>query len=287
MLALATYQLLLRLYPAAFRRRFEPELVQVFRDGCRAAYRERGYWGVWALGLATLPDIMVTAAQERFAQRKKLRGEFMNVRLWMRIGGIMAFVAIGCSLVSDGYRLLFAPMAQNMIITSVYFGGEIAILLMGAGLLAAQRGVWGRLLWGIAIVGDLAVLLLYNVAIYNPTLIQFGQPYRLAIGIVQSVALVAALVASVITWRARSLGRWSALPFCALLWVFVAGIINVYAITLIFSASHFAEFSRRLLLENMLTSIPGWLIWAGIGYGLLRVAATQDATAAQPADAVQ
>ena len=60
----AVYRWLLRLYPPAFRREYEAEIVQVFDTCCRARYTKGQRWGLLAFYWRTLLDLFVTAGVE-------------------------------------------------------------------------------------------------------------------------------------------------------------------------------------------------------------------------------
>ena len=59
------YRLLLRAYPAAFRRAYGPAMVQLFRDCGRDAVRARGGAGLPALWRHTLGDLVRSGLRER------------------------------------------------------------------------------------------------------------------------------------------------------------------------------------------------------------------------------
>lgn len=59
------YGRLLILFPTDFRAAYAAPMVQLFTDCCRAAQRERGTAGVLALWMATLGDLVTSAAAER------------------------------------------------------------------------------------------------------------------------------------------------------------------------------------------------------------------------------
>jgi len=61
------YRGMLVAYPVEFRRRYGPEMAQVFRTCCRASYRASGTRGVARLWFPTLWDWAWTAARERFS----------------------------------------------------------------------------------------------------------------------------------------------------------------------------------------------------------------------------
>jgi hypothetical protein len=61
------YRILLAVYPAKFRQRYGPEMAQVFRTCCRAAYDSSGASGVLGLWLPTLWDWAWSAVGEWFS----------------------------------------------------------------------------------------------------------------------------------------------------------------------------------------------------------------------------
>jgi hypothetical protein len=61
------YRILLAAYPAEFRRRYGPEMAQVFRTCCHASYDSSRVSGVLRLWLPTLWDWAWSAASERFS----------------------------------------------------------------------------------------------------------------------------------------------------------------------------------------------------------------------------
>jgi len=61
------YRLLLYLYPKAYRAVYETEMLHVFSDQCRSAYKQRGPLGILALWPRTLIDVIVTVTNEHLA----------------------------------------------------------------------------------------------------------------------------------------------------------------------------------------------------------------------------
>ncbi len=59
------YRLLLRIYPSAFRRRFETEMAQLFRDGYRRQSRRRGASKAASWLLSSLADLLWNGLAER------------------------------------------------------------------------------------------------------------------------------------------------------------------------------------------------------------------------------
>lgn len=58
------YRMLLRAYPAAYRRQYGPLMAQAFRDLAREAYRHPGLASLARLWMNTLTDVATTAAVE-------------------------------------------------------------------------------------------------------------------------------------------------------------------------------------------------------------------------------
>jgi hypothetical protein len=74
------YRILLRLYPAEFRRRHGAAMEQLFRDACRDAYAERGLSGLFGIWGHTLGDLTRTLLREH---RDALSGALRRA-LWRR-----------------------------------------------------------------------------------------------------------------------------------------------------------------------------------------------------------
>ncbi len=98
------YRWLLRAYPANFRRRFAPQMTQVFLDCCRAAYRQGGARAVLRLWLPALGDLIANAIAEHFSTLvQQLRGQtaLFNPRalpILRRQGGTMLHITNGDSV---------------------------------------------------------------------------------------------------------------------------------------------------------------------------------------------
>jgi hypothetical protein len=92
------YQGLLVAYPAEFRKRFGPEMAQVFRMCCRKAYHSSGAGGVLRLWFPTLWDWAWTATRERLSSIFHRRFDMdttafdrqLGNAVWMIINGLRA-----------------------------------------------------------------------------------------------------------------------------------------------------------------------------------------------------
>jgi hypothetical protein len=71
LVSLRIYRALLVAYPKKFREHYEIQMVQVFRDSLRDAYRLNGISGVVDLWLHAFVDLLVTALIERIMERSQ------------------------------------------------------------------------------------------------------------------------------------------------------------------------------------------------------------------------
>src|SRR5215469_4449483 len=92
-LSLALYRTLFVAYPAAFRRAYGAQMLQVFRDRCRQATRAHGLRGLLALWLPTLADLFRTALAEWLATTRPLARPFLS-----RLCGLLLLVCASLPL---------------------------------------------------------------------------------------------------------------------------------------------------------------------------------------------
>jgi Domain of unknown function (DUF1835) len=79
------YRWLLVAYPAAFRRQYGLQMMQVFLDCCCKAYERNGTRGVLRLWVSTLGDLVTTAIAEHVSmimQRLRRQRALFNVQVW-------------------------------------------------------------------------------------------------------------------------------------------------------------------------------------------------------------
>src|SRR5581483_684197 len=84
------YRKLLRLYPAAHRREYAEQMVQLFRDQCRDAWRAGHSSGVVKFWLRVLPDLGKTSAIERIAalERKSIMKNQKHLPTFLTVLGL-------------------------------------------------------------------------------------------------------------------------------------------------------------------------------------------------------
>ena len=105
------YSLLLNAYPPGFQSEYGQEMARVFRDSCRADYRQRGAVGLVGQWTATLPDLVVSLADEH--PREGFQMAKTNLIRVLTLAGIVGgalWIAAGVLLwtrppgLSAGYR---------------------------------------------------------------------------------------------------------------------------------------------------------------------------------------
>ena len=102
------YAALVCAYPPRFRRRYDTEMVQVFRTACRTAHAGHGVWGVVRLWLPTALDLVRSLLAEQWAANLELGGTMMQ---WIldrhhpaRRAGLLCGLAFGA--VHAAYALI-------------------------------------------------------------------------------------------------------------------------------------------------------------------------------------
>lgn len=205
------YRALLVAYPKKFREHYETQLVQVFRDSFRDAYRNDGIPGVIDLWFHICADLLVTALIERIMERSQYMFS-PKVVLW---GGV-ASVFGGMFWFLSG-----SGGAADVLALVLGLGGL-------AGLYSRQAGQGGKLgLAGFAlgIIGTvltLAVLWWSSTIFSGPTYaiihlrIQ-GQPVLAGRAVLMgSLGLVTLGIGLVLlglaNLRSKTLPRWRGLP---------------------------------------------------------------------------
>ena len=140
---LAVYHVLLGLCPRSFRDAYGADVVQVFRQCCGDAYRERGASGVACLWLPAIGDLLMGAAAEYCtlaleAWRRSIQMDRSRSSLITVFCAYIAFVVAGMSFqkVSEYEDFTAAAQAHTIIGVSfdvIAFGSAIALLAVLAG----------------------------------------------------------------------------------------------------------------------------------------------------------
>ena len=241
------YRLLLAAYPARFRREYAEPMVQVFRDCCRAASRQRGARGIAWLWLATLRDLARTALVERVSEVIA-----MSRANWIRWGGL-ASMLLGVAWSLQWLLGSFNWQPGDSVRYSLAILVPVLLLAAVAGLAARAAGRRGWLgTTGLAMCFLGPVLLLVGGVMLNrndssPWWETFlGGHFALFIGL---------LLAGGAVMRAQALPRWNTLPLS----MGVLGILSVFVVSALYG-----PWGDR----NLLAFIPFSLSWVALGYVL-------------------
>jgi hypothetical protein len=244
------YRSLLLVYPREFRDTYGPQMIQVFGDSCRAEMGKMGLFGLLALWVRVLPDLVSTAFTERGC-RAASDGTFVlpfagSPRI-VRWGGVSAVAGGVCALVSlflDDLSLIYfdEPVFNAFAsyhsgassyppfvvllhpIVSEFLGTLASLLLVTAfiGLYAMVSRRSGRIaLWGGSMMCFAFVILLVMAGSNAYRMFvtfsgNFGHvatnPLIYILDIGAPVLLIGALLLSLAVLRTGALGGWSILP---------------------------------------------------------------------------
>ncbi len=94
------FERLLVVYPEAHRNAYGPAMAQLFRDQCRDAWRARRGWGLAALWLRVVPDLVKTSLGEHLANLKgaKSMNEKINLLLRPRSAPRVVFLVVSAGV---------------------------------------------------------------------------------------------------------------------------------------------------------------------------------------------
>lgn len=272
------YKTLLVAYPKGFREEYGPHMAQAFRDLLRDEVARRGAIGLVALWGRTILDLFVSA----FAERGRTVVPVLSSRRLVRLGGISAMVGGALSLV---LALLLAPgpsLVRFRAETPLFDGalelagvvGSLLIAVGALGLYAAVVRRSPRLATLGAILASLSAVVAAGTVLYQVlfTLLSGGYPEDvmtpfLVTVVAGAVNFVGFLLLGIVVFKARTLGRWSALPL-ALLVLPLASPILFFLFTEGPAGTIGTITGIRLLIQVVYTSpaVLGSLGWVLLGY---------------------
>lgn len=218
------YRALLVLYPADYRHEYGALMAQVFRDVCRAAYQERGAVGMALWWCTTLPDLALTAIE----QRRKVRF-FVLRTLIIQLTGIAMIVGGACGVVASYSQL---QPGSHYSYTGIY---QVSIMFLVPALLLIGLGGLGMVLRYGASAGQIGRAALLGCGI-GALLMAFGfafaqfQESLWAVGIVGLIVHAAsAVVFGLTTLRANRppVAGWLPLLAGAILLLLLAGVFRM------------------------------------------------------------
>ena len=274
------YRTLLVAYPKRFRDNYEIQMVQVFRDSFREAYRRHGTSGVIDLWLHTFADLLVTALIERVMERSQYMFS-PKVILW---GGV-------ASVFGGLFWLMSASGGAAGVLALVLGLGGLAALYSRQ---AGQGGKLGLAGFALGIIGTVLVLavLWWSSTIFSgPTyaIIHLRierQPVlagrAVLMGSLGLVTLgIGLALLGLASFRSKTLHRWQGLPLGL-------GLLNtIQGITIVLLAYEPLSQGRNFFdpwPPQGLTLIAAEFVLLGLGWmGLgITLATEADAKVAQP-----
>ena len=241
------YTLLLMVYPANFRREFEPDMAQVFRDKCRAELANRGVPGLMRVWLSVLLDWVKSVFEQHIREAFHMSG-----RQWfIRVGALAAMAGGLLGL----YLLTQSPNSYG----NYHWNGRsapLAAFLFALGLggaIAAHQKEFNRLGWlgmivaiaGLILMGlGYAIESLWVFIFFGPLIIVPIGAIMLGFSIYRNVTLP--------TW-------WRFFPF-------IVGAIAILGFGIELSEEFIGNSTpdRGIQLAEALFSI----VWIGLGIGL-------------------
>ncbi|NQT13508.1 MAG: hypothetical protein HQ582_12210 [Planctomycetes bacterium] len=104
------YRLLLKTYPASFRREYGEEMTSVFRDMSEAAWRRGGTVGLLALGRSIVGDFLVNVPKQHIEETGR------RIVMWQRFLGPTHFlVALAVALFIAALVTPADPASQILV----------------------------------------------------------------------------------------------------------------------------------------------------------------------------
>jgi len=140
-LSVRFYGLLLLTYPSGFRRAYGPDMLQVFADCCRAAYRRAGAGGLPGLWARTMLDYLSTVFEEHIQRGVSMSREtFIKISGWaLAAGPILALLGWLASSrpAYSPYNAASWPVDRFLNVSD--------IILIAFGLVLISLGMFGLL----------------------------------------------------------------------------------------------------------------------------------------------
>lgn len=219
------YQLLLFAYPTQFRQEYGLQMVDVFRDCCLRAIRQRGISGVlklWVITLLDLAQSVITEHLQKETQMKKeMKPEDIRRAGWALILGAISFVlAVFVAIIE--YRNSNWSMFALLSLVFV----SLPLLVFGV---LGLRNRYGEK------VGSFGKTILLVGAILGPLTSILGfffmtiDPFWFVVYTGPAVLFLCLTLFGVAALRAKPMPRWNGLPVIASLSYPV--IIILYIIT--------------------------------------------------------
>jgi hypothetical protein len=247
------YHLLLRAYPAPFRREFGREMALVFRDDLRATVRKSGVEGLIGLWLVTFFDLLKTALAEHIWEMFHMPLEKLSRWSWLAIviGGPLPLLTF------TNYS--FWDLMQRLGLSD---NDWLHPLLAGMGLLLTGIGLYGlyrRLPQRARPASTMAYgAVLFGVLLGMVGFITFMRPFSAPFISASFILLwIGLAVMGLISLSTRALGELSFVPL-----LIIAGAIGIAA-----TVGDFATTGRVQIVTQLFLALYH-ISWLMLGIAL-------------------
>lgn len=138
-ISVRAYRVLLHAYPREMRDAYGDEMARCFRDLCHQDLGERGGWGLAALWVRTLPELLFTALKERstMGARKAYR---VAVGIALATTVFLVWMNLGVGLIGSD---------DNPV--NLLYGGVLAVGVIGAFVVRLRPVGMARVLFMMAL----------------------------------------------------------------------------------------------------------------------------------------
>jgi len=159
------YALLLKAYPAEFRREYGPHMAQVFRDCSRAADSHKKPVVLMHFWLVTVLDLAKTAPKEHLDNLRKEKSVMNNLRRdVLALFGCIAIVVVALLLLNYGRAhqvssiLLIGYVLDAIVVTGVVGNFIVFLLVKTTKLNPLRAALWTFLIVNAVPANALAVI---------------------------------------------------------------------------------------------------------------------------------
>jgi hypothetical protein len=251
------YRAMLVAYPKTFRKNYETQLVQVFRDSLRETYQHQGMFGLFDLWLHTFADLLVTAFIERVSEGSQIMFS-PRVIVWGSIasafGGLLwLFVALAWQ--SQGI------LPSALLLT---LGGLVALHTR----LGKQAGAVGRvgIVLGFLGTGLVVSILVWSMMVGNAVSLEAPLAAALQFPLGMGMLAIGCILIGLRTLRSDILpyGHWMPLLLGMLYIGWGTSVSLVYYLAAIRGIDPWNP-TTIPALGYMLLTFPIGLLWMALG----------------------
>jgi hypothetical protein len=253
-ISVKVYQVFLRAYPTKFQQEYGSQMIQVFRDCCRHAFRQSGARGIYRLWAVTVLDFLHSVFEQHMQKEADLsQSRLIKWSGWAFILGAFAFLTfVGGSeaLTLPGSELSAILLAVGLLGLRARYGEHVGsfgrnILLLGAS---------GPFLLVIVIAMWLAGIITEAQITKGLWILLFGGP---------AISLLGLTLFGVVALRSRPMSRWYWLPVVTGIWYPVAYLfLEGYLFTHegVYPQEYHSAIQTMLLIQCLALCLLGFIV---------------------------